>query len=86
VTRNYSEDICAVSVDVEKIRVAFLNIIVNAVEAMEPGKGILQLITAGKGDKCVVTTTGISASTAKKEKGPRSRSRLILLRIILPGG
>jgi signal transduction histidine kinase len=29
--------------DAEKIRTAFLNIIINAVEAMEPGKGILKV-------------------------------------------
>lgn len=53
VTRNYSEDICDVSVDVEKIKIAFLNIIVNAIEAMEPGTGILQIKTTNKDGKCL---------------------------------
>ena len=57
VVRNYSDDICDIAVDVERIRIAFLNIIVNAIEAMEPGKGVLQLTTASKDDKCVVTIT-----------------------------
>jgi signal transduction histidine kinase len=57
VTKKYSSDICDVSVDVERIKIAFLNIIVNAIEAMEPGKGVLLLTTAGKDDKCVVTIT-----------------------------
>jgi signal transduction histidine kinase len=54
VIRQYSGDICDVSVDVERIKIAFLNIIVNAVEAMEPGKGVLQMHTLSKDDKCVV--------------------------------
>jgi len=57
VVKNYSSDICDVSVDVEKMKIAFLNIMVNALEAMEPGKGILQLKTAAKDDKCEVTIT-----------------------------
>ncbi|MBN9384435.1 MAG: CHASE3 domain-containing protein [Chitinophagaceae bacterium] len=55
VVKHYSDDICDVAVDVERIKIAFLNIIVNAIEAMEPGTGILQLRTVSKEDKCVVT-------------------------------
>jgi len=57
VIKNYSDDICDIAVDVEKIKIAFLNIVVNAIEAMEPGKGILQLRTDSKEDKCVVIIT-----------------------------
>jgi signal transduction histidine kinase len=57
VAKDYSSEICDVAVDVEKIKIAFLNIIVNAIEAMEPGKGILQLRTKSKGNKCVVSMT-----------------------------
>jgi signal transduction histidine kinase len=53
VSRNYSADICDVSVDVEKIKIAFLNIIVNAIEAMEPGNGILEIKTVSKEGKCL---------------------------------
>ncbi|WP_374951667.1 ATP-binding protein, partial [Mucilaginibacter sp.] len=38
----------------EKIKIAFLNIIVNAIEAMEPGKGVLTIITKGENDRCVI--------------------------------
>lgn len=55
VIRSYMPNICDVSVDVEKMQIAFLNIIVNAIEAMEPGKGILQIKTVAKEDKCIVT-------------------------------
>jgi signal transduction histidine kinase len=54
VVKKYGVNICDISVDAEKIRIAFLNIIVNAVEAMEPGKGILEIVTKGEEDKCVV--------------------------------
>lgn len=57
VVKNYSDDMCDVAVDVERIKIAFLNIIVNAIEAMEPGRGILQLRTASRDDKCMVTIT-----------------------------
>jgi len=54
VVKKYSEDICDVAVDKDKLRIAFLNIIVNAIEAMEPGKGILTITTKGEGNKCVL--------------------------------
>ena len=57
VVKFYSDDICDIAVDVERIKIAFLNLVVNAIEAMEPGKGILQLRTISKEDKCVVTIT-----------------------------
>jgi signal transduction histidine kinase len=57
VIRNYMSDICDISVDGERMQIAFLNIIVNAIEAMEPGKGVLQIKTTAKEDKCVITIT-----------------------------
>jgi signal transduction histidine kinase len=57
VTKEYAGDLCDIAVDVERIKIAFLNIIVNAVEAMEPGSGILQLRTLSKDGKCVVSIT-----------------------------
>jgi signal transduction histidine kinase len=57
VTKDYSAGLCDIAVDVERIKIAFLNIIVNAVEAMEPGRGILQIRTLSKDDKCVVSIT-----------------------------
>jgi signal transduction histidine kinase len=54
VIKNYSTGIRDISVDVERIKIAFLNIIVNAVEAMEPGKGVLRLTTLSREDKCVI--------------------------------
>ncbi len=57
VTKDYSDDTRDIAVDVERIKIAFLNIIVNAVEAMEPTRGILQLKTLSKDGKCVVFIT-----------------------------
>jgi signal transduction histidine kinase len=57
VIKHYSDDICDIAVDVEKMKIAFLNIIVNAIEAMEQGAGILQLTTMTKESKCVISIT-----------------------------
>jgi signal transduction histidine kinase len=54
VEKNYSDDICEVSVDKEKIKLALLNIIVNAIEAMENEKGVLQLKTRRQANKCII--------------------------------
>lgn len=43
-----------ISVDKEKMKIAFLNIIINAIEAMEPEKGILKVGTKIEGKTCVV--------------------------------
>ncbi len=54
VEKQYAKDICAVKVDEKIIKVAFLNIIVNAIEAMEKDRGILKLRTRKEGDKCLI--------------------------------
>ena len=54
VQKNYETDVCNVMVDEEKIKIAFLNIIVNAIEAMEKSKGILSLRTKNGGDSCII--------------------------------
>jgi signal transduction histidine kinase len=57
VTKSYMDGICDIAVDLERMKIAFLNIIVNAIEAMEPGSGILQLKTFSRDDKCVISIT-----------------------------
>jgi len=53
VVKKYSQDICEVSVDKGKIKLAFLNIVINAIEAMENvDKGLLELETKGENNKC----------------------------------
>jgi signal transduction histidine kinase len=55
----------SIEVDGERVKIAFLNLIVNAIEAMEQEKGILTVTTYVKDKKCVVEITdnghGISA-------------------------
>ncbi len=69
VVKNYSTDICDVAVDKDKLKIAFLNIIVNAIEAMEPGKGILTITTKGEGNKCVVEIADSGSGMDKESLG-----------------
>ena len=57
VEKNYGNDLSNISVDPEKIKIAFLNLIVNAIEAMEPNKGVLQINTRVEDDNCVIEIT-----------------------------
>jgi signal transduction histidine kinase len=52
--RDYSKAECRISVDVQRMKIALLNIIVNALDVMELHKGILQLRTYAVGKKCFV--------------------------------
>ena len=54
VQKQYCNSVCTVSVDEKIIKIAFLNIILNAIEAMEKDKGILVLRTKKYGDKCII--------------------------------
>ena len=55
VIKNYSLALCTVLVDIEKINIAFLNIILNAVESIESQKGIIIITTENKNSRCIVT-------------------------------
>ncbi|RYY68802.1 MAG: GHKL domain-containing protein [Chitinophagaceae bacterium] len=55
VVKNYDKDICKVSVDTERIKIAFMNIIINAIEAIEQENGVIEIKTEAKDDNCVVT-------------------------------
>lgn len=54
VQKIYSEEVCEISVDREKIKLALLNIIVNAIEAIETKDGLLEIKTRKHGNKCIV--------------------------------
>jgi len=67
VEKSYDMNICNISVDSEKVKIAFLNLIVNAIEAMEPDKGILKIITREEDDKCVVEITDNGSGMEEEE-------------------
>ena len=70
IEKQYAKDTCPIRVDKEKIKLAFVNIIVNAVEAIEKESGILQIKTSVKDDKCIVefrdNGSGISEEALQK--------------------
>jgi signal transduction histidine kinase len=70
VEKHYEDNMCEIMLDKDKIRLAFLNIIVNAVEAMEKDSGILKIRTSKQGNKCLVefsdNGTGMDEETMQK--------------------
>ncbi len=54
VRKHYAADLCDVLIDKERIKIAILNIIVNAIEAMDEKEGVLELITKKENNKCVI--------------------------------
>jgi signal transduction histidine kinase len=66
VVKNYDTKLCPLSVDIEKIKIAFLNIIVNAVEAMDE-YGILKINTESKDGRCMVTISDNGKGMTKPE-------------------
>ena len=55
VIKNYAPYPLPVLADIEKINIAFLNIILNAVEAVDLQKGVITITTETKDNRCVVT-------------------------------
>jgi len=52
--KQYGEKIPQVMLDAEKIKTALLNLIINAVEAMEEDKGVLTIRTHEAANRCVI--------------------------------
>ena len=79
VVKDYSPDVCDVAVDKGKIKIAFLNIIINAIEAMEKGRGLLVLRTKMEGNKCMVEIidngAGMDEDTSQKMFEPYFSSK-----------
>lgn len=53
----YQENLPSVMVDKAKIQIALLNIIINAIEAMIPGKGVLKIQTSQRDNQLIVSIT-----------------------------
>jgi len=70
VEKNYLPGGCDVAVDGQIIKVAFLNIIVNAIEATEKNTGVIKLRTKKDGNKCVIEVedngSGMDEDTQQK--------------------
>lgn len=66
VIKNYDLKICPISVDAEKVKIAFLNIIVNAIEAMEE-YGILEITTSVKNKRCFVKISDTGKGLSKSD-------------------
>ncbi|MEO8567628.1 MAG: ATP-binding protein, partial [Ginsengibacter sp.] len=68
VVKNYDPDICPILVNNEKICIAFLNIIVNAIEAMEE-HGTLLLSTENTKGRCVAKIKDTGKGMSKADVG-----------------
>jgi signal transduction histidine kinase len=68
VEKDYENDICPISVDDQKIKIAFLNIIVNAIEAMDDG-GTLHISTYIHKNRCVAKITDNGKGMTKEDVG-----------------
>ncbi len=69
--KKYTTNLKEVSVDTQKIKIAFLNLIINAIEAMKDTKEpILRIITKAENGKCIVEIsdngTGMDAEALSK--------------------
>ncbi len=69
VEKLYQHDSCDANLEKSVIKIAFLNIINNAIEAMTDVKGVLKIITSSTNGRCNVTIedngTGISPANLK---------------------
>jgi signal transduction histidine kinase len=54
VEKHYTQEHCIISVDIDKMKLALLNIIVNAIEAMEKNKGVLVIRTKKQGESAII--------------------------------
>ncbi len=71
VVKKYNPGVCDIDVDKAKIKIALLNIIINALEAMENKEGsVLTIETKGENDKCKVIISdngsGLDADAATR--------------------
>ena len=66
VVKDLDKEICPVYIDREKLEIALLNIIVNAVEAMED-HGTLTVSTQARGERCVVQISDTGKGMSREE-------------------
>ena len=68
IVKNYDRSICTIKIDKEKIKIVFLNLVVNAIEAMEKS-GQLVLSTRAENKKCIVTIQDNGKGMDKEQMG-----------------
>lgn len=68
VIKNYDPDICEVNVDVSKLKIAFINLIVNAIEAMDDDSELF-LSTRSENKKCIVEIKDTGKGMTKEQLG-----------------
>jgi PAS domain S-box-containing protein len=62
-------ELCNVKIDPEKMKVALLNIIINAIEAMPERDGVLKISTQMKEDKCIISIEDNGTGITKENIG-----------------
>jgi PAS domain S-box-containing protein len=67
--KSYSEGICDVDVDESKIKIALLNLIINAVEAMPESGGVLKIKTSSKDGRCLIAIEDNGAGIKRENLG-----------------
>ena len=67
--RDYSKDLCDVNIDETKMKIAFLNLIINAIEAMPENAGILKVNTYVEDGRCIVKIEDNGTGIAKENIG-----------------
>ena len=70
VEKSYSAEKFTISADKEKIKIALLNIIVNAVEAIDTNDGVLKISIRKEGEKCLleISDNGVGMDTVSLNK------------------
>lgn len=68
IEKDYDPKICSVAVDEDKIKIAFLNIIVNGIEAMKDG-GKLKISTCEEEGKCTIRISDTGKGMTKEQLG-----------------
>jgi signal transduction histidine kinase len=80
VIKDYSSADCKVWVNEQQIRIAFINIVVNAIEAMDLGSGVLKLVTRAVDGQCILEIEdngiGIPKENMKKLFDPYFTNKL----------
>jgi signal transduction histidine kinase len=68
IKKEFTEEKNNLSVDVNKVKQAIFNILVNSIEALEPKKGIITIKTFTKKNKCILQVSDNGPGVTKENK------------------